>query len=131
MDRQQLNEIKQICQQIRDIYGLLENAYNTYKSPSITREYTKTPGTLADPTAGALDNIEKLSAKLESLLMQRIKFEDWLTSVDDLEVEAAIRWHYIHGLGWWETSQKIYGSGYTKDRSHHKVMRYLDKQKTA
>lgn len=90
-----------------------------------------TPG---NPTERAafrrIELIDQLTPLVEEQLNELDQIEHWLTSVEDSEIRAIIRWHYILGLDWSQTNKEIYGR---KDYWYcrNRVMRYFKKVEEA
>lgn len=53
--------------------------------------------------------------------------EDWFTQLDDPEVAALLRWHYIIGYQWDEASKQVYGMS-CSGRARKKISRYFGRE---
>lgn len=52
---------------------------------------------------------ELLESEREKMYTLAEEIENWLTTVDDTEIVAIIRWHYLMRLPWNRTNIKVYG----------------------
>ena len=52
---------------------------------------------------------ESLQAERQRLLDLAEKIERWLETVEDPEIEAIVRWHYLLRYNWRVTNIKVYG----------------------
>lgn len=112
----------------------IESAYNTYRSPALVNYRRSSPGS-SDPVSEAVFRITTMQEKLQEMESQYLdlleKVEDWLIGeVNDVEVAAIIRWHFILGLNWIETNRKIYRKTGRADyhRARKKVYRYFGEE---
>ena len=70
---------------------------------------------------------EKLKGKLQTLYSYVYDIEEWLDTVEESEIRAIIRWHYVNGKNWNQTNIKVYGyPDYFYSRQ--KALKYLQKQ---
>lgn len=69
---------------------------------------------------------EKLEAERERLLSLAEEIEAWLDTVEDPEIEAIVRWHYLLRCNWNVTTLKVYGY---KDYwyARKRLFRYFEK----
>ena len=66
-----------------------------------------------NPTEEAFNRI----TDLKNILIERqreqqktlYEIEQWIRSIDDIEIESIIRWHFLIGKTWAETNDKIFG----------------------
>lgn len=83
-----------------------------------------------NPTERAALRIVSLRARLEAererLYQLAEEIEDWLETVEDPEIEAIIRWHYLLRCNWKTTNLKVYGYP-DYDYCRKKIKRYFDK----
>ena len=98
-------EIDAIDQQIKSLY-------NTYHSPSFQTVGSFTCGRRS-PVEQALKKIYELeeiySDKIKELRTQAKTIEEWITNLNDPFLKSCIRYHYMLGYSWKETSRKVYG----------------------
>lgn len=121
---ERLEEAKEVFDKFRDLENEIKNAYKTYKSPRMGNDIKN--NTAADPVEKAFHRIESLNVQVNECLDFMEEFEDDLANLSDIEIASIIRWHYILGLNWRETSKKVTGyNDYSYARK--KIMRYLEK----
>lgn len=132
MTIEKLEQYRGICSNISAIYAELTNAYYPYRSPNGKKDpiiYSSVP---SDPTQqavfNALDLQNRLELRLEEQAVALGEIETWLLTLTDPEIESIIRWHYVIGLNWKETTEKIYGYG-DPYRTRKKIFRYFGKEK--
>ena len=99
-------------------------------SPNGRENIGSRPQSPSDPTARTAMQVialkERLQSERERLIRLKIKIEDWLNEVDDAEIAAIVRWHYVHFASWKKTNLKVYG--YPDYRyARRKVERYFEK----
>lgn len=87
--------------------------------------------TPSDPTAQTAMQIialkERLQDETDRMIRLKIEIEDWLSGVDNAEIAAIVRWHYVHLKSWKITNLKVYG--YPDYRyAKRKVERYFRKE---
>ena len=67
----------------------------------------------SNPTKQAVDHLielrERLATKKDLLVQRTLEIEEWIDSLQDKEVSAIIRYHFIMGKTWRETTKKVYG----------------------
>lgn len=86
--------------------------HDTYHSPALSGigGHGSTP---SDPTSSAvmkvLDLEKKLQAKQKQIADLMESIEQWLDAVKDPEIRSIVRWHYMLGLTWKQTSAEVYG----------------------
>lgn len=107
-------------------------AYFPVSSPNGREQIGQRGNSVSDPTATALDKLEKLDVRItkkrDEVAEQLSAILDWLDTVDDAELRAIIHWHYLQGLDWKKTNLKVYGyRSYQACRK--RVMRYFGKEK--
>lgn len=104
---ERLEQIETVCSRMREIRKALESVYYAYTSPRF--DSVKTTSPVKDPVTEAVNRAERLSQELDELLRIRQDFETELESINDPEICAIIRQHYILGKSWKQTSMKVYG----------------------
>ena len=86
---------------------------------------SSTPG---DPTAQAVSRILKLQEKAEALTQQLAQeledIEAWLDGLEDHELRAIIRAHYLLGDSWSRCTQRILNYEFS-DTAKKRVYRYF------
>ena len=127
-----LEQYRGICSNISAIYAELTNAYYPYRSPNAKTEPIINSSVPSNPTQqaafNALDLQERLEQRLEEQAIALKEIETWLLTLTDPEIESIIRWHYVIGLSWKETTEQIYGYG-DPYRTRKKIFRYFGKEK--
>lgn len=97
-------EQKQIKDQIRDLYRNIRSPYNQ------SGVHSSTPG---NPTEAAALKIIELKQQAEDLQIRIAdeleQIELWLLTVEEAEVRAIVRAHYINGKTWKRTAAEVYG----------------------
>ena len=126
-----LEELRYLISEIKAVQQEIEGMYNTYRSPSFEK-IGSSPQHAGDPTAEAVQKIMALQQKYNSMLTEmadrRDRVNSWLVGIDDPEIRSIIRWHYLDGKSWKQTSRLVYGaSSYYNARK--KLMRWFGKEK--
>jgi len=84
-----------------------------------------TPG---DPTAEAVDKIMKadqmIDQKLNEATERVLRIEQWITTINDPQIEAIITLHFLSDLSWNQTAKMIYPT-MTGDSCRMIVKRYF------
>ena len=110
----------------------IEGMYNTYRSPAFEK-LGSSPQHAGDPTADAVRKIIGLQAKYNSMLNdmadRRDRVNAWLVSLDDGEIKSIIRWHYLCGKSWKQTSGLVYGGRSNERNAYRVIRRYFGKDK--
>jgi hypothetical protein len=69
---------------------------------------------------------EKLEAKKLQMEEERFRIEEWLDTVEDPEIRSIVRFHYLLGYTWAETSKKVYKRILPKEQAPRmRLKRYL------
>ena len=125
-----LRQYQRLKQSIKTLEAEIMAVYVESPAPK-----TNTPGrssvrTPADPTATkarkAIQLRDKLEQKLADLRRQTERIEQYTLQIEDVQIGAMIRAHYIRGLTWEQTTLQLYGY---PDRfyCHKRVRRYFEK----
>ena len=124
---QRLEKTAVICRRIRELRNAIQHTYNTYRSPSFDRSYRKSTGHVSDPVVNAVNHLQDLHSQLAECLDYMYQFENDLSQIDNNEIIAIIRCHYILGDTWSDTSWKMYQR---RDHSavRKKLIRYLERE---
>ena len=115
-----LKEVEALRHQIEDLYKI--SAYDFQQKIS-TNE-------VSNPTERNAMKIVELRGKLErriaSLISNFDEVEDFVESIDDGELRAILRFHYLTGLSWTETNRKVFGYN-SSSTAYMRADRYFDK----
>ena len=112
MTIEELEQYRALYLEIDAIAEQRDAMYNTYSSPSFSSvgSFNAEPHS---PVEAALKKIQKLenlyNKKIKDLRTKAETIEDWLYTVDDPFVRSCIRYHYLLGYTWKETSKRVYG----------------------
>lgn len=130
MDIEELRRVRAIRQNADLIGEELKALYFPYTSPNAPKDGGQNPNRGSDPTVSAFHRIERKKAelaKLQAEYTQRVlEVEEWLKTVNDLEVVAIIRCHYILGKTWKETAKRVYGYA-SRETARMRVERFMKK----
>ena len=127
MTIERLRQFRGIQKEVVEMQREIVTLYYPISSPNGRTEpgYSSTPG---DPTAQAYHKIERQKEKLEhktQLLAQELEdIEEWLDQLDDHELRAIIRAHYLLGDPWKRCTQRILCYEFT-DSAKFRVYRYF------
>ena len=132
MTIEDLEELRYLDSEIRAVQQEIEGMYNTYRSPAFEK-IGSSPLSPGDPTAQAVSKVMQLQRKYNAMLTemadQRDRVNAWLVELDDREIRSIIRWHYLNGKSWKQTSGLVYG-GIAGERNAYRVLRrYFGKDK--
>lgn len=131
MTIKELEEYRSLLNEIEALNRQIESLYNTYHSPS-TESASKSSGKPHSPTERALAQIQTLEQtyydEINELQKKAHEIELWVQSIEDMFVRSCIRYHYLLGYSWKETSKKVYG--YVSYYNARKIVyRYMGKEK--
>lgn len=130
MDRNDLNQVRALRINIQAIQEEISALYFPYTSPNAPKDGGSNPNRGSDPTVSAFHRIEKKRAELDRIQaeysMKVVEIEDWLKTIEDLEVVAIIRCHYILGKTWKQTAKQVYGYA-SRETARMRVERFLKK----
>ncbi|MDD5881970.1 hypothetical protein, partial [Stecheria intestinalis] len=109
----------------------IEGMYNTYRSPAFEK-IGSSPLSPGDPTSEAVQKIMALQQKYNRMLNDMADRRDmvnaWLVSLDNGEIKSIIRWHYLNGKSWKQTSGLVYGAN-SYYNARKALMRWFGKEK--
>ena len=132
MTIEDLEELRYLNSEIRAVQREIENMYNTYRSPAFEK-IGQSPLSPGDPTAQAVSKVMQLQRKYNSMLTEmadrRDRVNAWLVSLDDGEIKSIIRWHYLCGKSWKQTSGLVYGGRSNERNAYRVIRRYFGKDK--
>lgn len=131
MTLEDLEELRYLDSEIKAVQLEIESLYNTYRSP-VFEKIGSSPQHAGDPTADAVRKIIDLQAKYNAMLNDMADRRDmvnaWLVTLDDEEIKSIIRWHYLCGRSWKQTSGLVYGAN-SYYNARKAVMRFFGKEK--
>lgn len=109
-----------IIQQINELSKPV-NAINQSQSPK------QRSNSVSNPTERIALKIIELEEKAMRIEHEMNQIEAWIDEIENGELRAIIRWHYINGYNWNMTNIKVLGySSY--DTSRKKVERYFNEK---
>lgn len=126
MTLERLRQFRGIQKEKEEIQREIDTLYFPITSPNGHQGLgSSTPG---DPTAQAVSRILKLQEKAEQLtvtLAEELEaIEAWLEELDDHELRAIIRAHYLLGDTWKRCTQRILNYEYSES-AKYRVYRYF------
>ena len=127
---EELKKYRYLQMQAQAIQEQIRQMYVPISSPKLFQIGTKSnvPG---DPTRQAFYKIERLNRELEDkvneIAVQMKRILDWVDTIDNLEIQIIIRWHFMNGLSWKETARKIYSTS-DSDSCRMKFYRYFNQK---
>lgn len=131
MTIEELEELRYLNSEIRAVQQEIEGMYNTYRSPAFEK-IGSSPLSPGDPTSEAVQKIMALQRKYNSMLTEmadrRDRVNAWLVELDDPEIRSIIRWHYLNGKSWKQTSGLVYGAN-SYYNARKALMRWFGKEK--
>lgn len=125
MTIERLRAFRGIQKEKEEIIREIDMLYYPISSPRFTESHGTQPG---DPTAAAITKIMRREERLKELtqeLADELEYiEKWLETLDDHELRAIIRAHYLMGDSWARCTQRILNYEYS-DSAKHRVYRYF------
>ena len=132
MTIEELEELRYLNSEISAVQREIESMYNTYRSPAFEK-IGQSPLSPGDPTSEAVQKIMDLQAKYNRMLNdmadRRDRVNAWLVELDDPEIRSIIRWHYLNGKSWKQTSGLVYGDRSNERNAYRVIRRYFGKDK--
>ena len=132
MTIEDLEELRYLNSEIQAVQREIENMYNTYRSPAFEK-IGQSPLSPGDPTAQAVSKVMQLQRKYNIMLTEMADRRDlvnaWLVSLDNGEIKSIIRWHYLNGKSWKQTSGLVYGDRSNERNAYRVIRRYFGKDK--
>ena len=111
-----LNQYRIIKANILALQFEIESFYEPVASPNGHQSVGggKSVPDVGNPTENAVNRILELKERLQeeqrTLESMIGMVNEWMEQITDLEIKAIIRWHYLIGKTWTETSDEVYGS---------------------
>lgn len=111
MTIEELNNFRGLVAEYDELQLQINHLYKAVRSPfSQTGSHSSTP---SDPTPAAVRKIDELKKVAEKkqiqIAMQLAEIENWLDGVEDAEIRAIVRAHFINGKTWKRTAAEVYG----------------------
>lgn len=125
-----LRQYQRLKQSIKTLEAEIVAVYVESPAPKDNMPGRSSVRTPADPTATkarkATQLRDKLEQQLAALRQQTDRIEQYTLQIEDVQIGAMIRAHYIRGLTWEQTTLQLYGY---PDRfyCHKRVRRYFEK----
>lgn len=131
MTIKELEEYRALIAEIDALNKQIESLYNTYHSPS-NNDGGNSKGSSKSPVEKALTKIQSLEQmymdRINELQEQANRIEMWVAQIQDPFIRSCIRFHYLLGYSWSDTSKKMYG--YNSYYNARKVVyRFMGKEK--
>ena len=101
-----------MLQELEQYDALIDEAYNTYKSPALSSNGSRSNDP-SDPTVRALHKIERLKKERDDLLRKTEEIEDFAAGIDDIFERLICKYRYIAGYSWDATVYQL--------RKHHSI----------
>ena len=125
MNIERLRAFRGIQKEIDEIQREIDTLYYPITSPKSSESHSTTP---SDPTAAAVHRIMKLEqiveARRQTLAEELEYIENWINELDDHELRAIIRAHYLLGDSWARCTQRILNYEFS-DTAKKRVYRYF------
>lgn len=132
MTIEDLEELRYLNSEIMAVQQEIEGMYNTYRSPAFEK-IGQTPLSPGDPTSQAVHKVMQLQRKYNDMLTEmadrRDRVNAWLVDLEDQEIKSIIRWHYLNGKSWKQTSGLVYGDLAGERNAYRAVRRFFGKDK--
>lgn len=126
---EKLKAFRGIQKEMDEIKREIDTLYFPISSPRPSDSHSTSPG---DPTASAVHRIMRLEDRLTVLTAQLAdeleEIEDWLETLNDHELRAIIRAHYLLGDSWARCTQRILNYEYS-DTAKDRVYRFFGLKK--
>lgn len=130
MTIRELQEYRFLQSESAALQARIWDLQNPYKSPQMASAGGSHGNTPSNPTQDSAFRIIEEEKKLEcmqsEIARRMITIDNWLTTVESADIRTIIHWHYMLGLTWEQTSQKIYGVP-SKFICQKKIVRYFKK----
>ena len=125
MNIERLRAFRGIQKEIDEIQREIDTLYYPITSHKSSESHSTTP---SDPTAAAVHRIMKLEqiveARRQTLADELEYIENWINELDDHELRAIIRAHYLLGDSWARCTQRILNYEFS-DTAKKRVYRYF------
>lgn len=110
MTIQELQEYRGMSAEVQAIQDELVNLYTPISSPLMSDSHGTTPGNPTEKAVLRIMALQEMISKKREVLAERLEaIEKWLDELSDSEIASIVRWHYLLGMNWKQTNQKVYG----------------------
>jgi hypothetical protein len=113
MTIEELRKVRALKLNAEIIAEELNALYFPYVSPFAPKGEGSNPNRGSDPTPRAVERIDRKRKELEEVMnayTEKVcEIEEWLKTIEDLELSGIIRTHYILGKSWKNTAKIVYG----------------------
>lgn len=128
MTLEELRKVRALKLNAEIIVEELNALYFPYVSPNAPKSEGQNPNRGSDPTAQAYHKIQRKKQELERVRQEYtervIEVEDWMRTIEDLEIVAIIRMHFLLGKTWRDTAKAVYGYAH-RDTPRIRVERFM------
>lgn len=126
MTIEKLESYKGLTAEIKGLREQIDSFYDTYRSPQLSDGGSHSMN-VGNPVETSVMRIIELKEKLKEAEGRLQEVENFLSTVDDAEVRAIIRYRYILGRSWSQINTAVcgYPSYYT---CRKKIMRYFGRE---
>lgn len=126
MEIKRLQAFRGLQKNIDEIMKELDALYYPITSPRLINVSGTLPG---DPTARAVEKIlrlrELLQERTQIIAKELDAIETWIETLDDPELAAIIRAHYLLGDSWERCTQRILNRSFS-EAAKYRVYRYFE-----
>lgn len=126
-----LKAYRYMASEIEALQLQIAQLYSPVRSPNLVSIGAR-GNTVSDPTHRSVmlaDELQRqLEEKQEALRAKAVAIEEWLNEVEDSRIRMAIRWHFLLGATWKETTRKV-DLAMSVDAMKKFFFRWFDEQK--
>lgn len=130
MTIEMLEQYYGIVSNIRAIDEDIKHLYSPISSPNGRPQdgHSNTPSAPTERSAMRIIALkDQMEAERERMEQMRDEIEQWLSTCDDAEICAIVRWRFIHRKNWSEVNKQVYGYP-SYNYSRRKCIRYFEKE---
>lgn len=133
MTKQELESYVGIKAECEAIQIEIEMLYETVQALDYTKSVQASVGNVSNPTEKQAMRIMNLKEKLLKKRQEQIemleKIDEFVDSIENGEIRAIMRYHYLLGNSWTATSFKVFGV-YSYDIPRKRIDRFFEGQST-
>lgn len=126
-----LKEYRYLAAEIEALQLQITQLYSPVRSPNLVSIGAR-GNTTSDPTHSSVmlaDELQRQLGEKQEVLRARAQgIENWLSTVKDGRIRMAIRWHFLLGATWKETTRKV-DPAMSVDAMKKFFFRWFDEQK--